>query len=214
MLYGLIRKVTKEGYKPSASRIRARVSYISITSTKSTFCTTRCSASLTNLTPLLPQSRDCSCYISRPILAPPPPPLWLQKHIDIRAHDFAHSPHFWYQARLANGTCAWSWRLYGNNLVIHPSRHRHRQWFWLSSVGLQSNELHLTETFNPRFTNMGLVPPWEQSGPKTGAARIWQLCRDVTPCACRHAQKQRQLRSTASARLVTFQQSHDSRYSQ
>jgi len=36
------------------------------------------SASLTNLTVLLPQSCDCSCYTSRQILAPPP--LRLQKH--------------------------------------------------------------------------------------------------------------------------------------
>jgi len=36
------------------------------------------SASLTNLRTLLPPSRDCSCCVSRRILAPPP--LWLQKH--------------------------------------------------------------------------------------------------------------------------------------
>ena len=41
-------------------------------STKSpSFCKTTLSASLTNLTPRLPQSRDCSCYINRQILAPP-----------------------------------------------------------------------------------------------------------------------------------------------
>jgi len=33
------------------------------------------SASLSNLTALLPQSHDCSRYVSRPIMAPPP--LWL-----------------------------------------------------------------------------------------------------------------------------------------
>jgi len=38
------------------------------------------SASLTNLRPRLPQSRDCSCCVSRRILARPP--LWLQKHTD------------------------------------------------------------------------------------------------------------------------------------
>jgi len=43
------------------------------------------SASLTKLTPLLPQSRDCNCYVSRPILAPPP--LGLQQHADLCAHD-------------------------------------------------------------------------------------------------------------------------------
>jgi hypothetical protein len=52
------------------------------------------SASLTNLTALLPQSHDCSCYVSRQILAPPP--LWLQKRTDLRAHHFAHSPDLWH----------------------------------------------------------------------------------------------------------------------
>jgi hypothetical protein len=63
--------------------------YSRITSTMSqSFCVTTSSASLTELTPLLPQSRDCSCYVSRQILAPAP--LWLQKHTDLRAHEFAH----------------------------------------------------------------------------------------------------------------------------
>jgi len=57
--------------------------------TPSTFIKTSCTI-LTNLTVLLPQSRDCSCYVGRPILASPP--LWLHKHTDLRAHDFAHSP--------------------------------------------------------------------------------------------------------------------------
>ena len=91
--------------------------YSSITSTKTpSFYTTTFSASLTNLTALLPQSRDTSCYVSRPILAPPP--LWVQKHTDLRAHDFAHSSDLWHQPRLANGTCAWRWRLYGINPAI------------------------------------------------------------------------------------------------
>jgi hypothetical protein len=46
------------------------------------------SESLTNLTAILPQSHDCSCYVSRRILAPPS--FWLQKHTDVRAHDFEH----------------------------------------------------------------------------------------------------------------------------
>jgi len=50
------------------------------------------SACLTNLKSLLLQSRDCSCYVSTPILAPPP--LLLQKHTDLRAHEFAHSLRF------------------------------------------------------------------------------------------------------------------------
>jgi hypothetical protein len=51
---------------------------------------------------ILPQSRDCSCYVSRPILAPPP--LWLQIHTDLCAHDFAHSPDLWHQPRLRSVT--------------------------------------------------------------------------------------------------------------
>ena len=52
---------------------RYKVCYSRITFTKSlSFCMTTFSASLTNLTPLLPQSRDSSCYVSGPILAPPP----------------------------------------------------------------------------------------------------------------------------------------------
>jgi hypothetical protein len=39
---------------------------------------------LTNLTPLLPQSHDCNCYVIRPILAPP-------TLYDLRAHDFAQT---------------------------------------------------------------------------------------------------------------------------
>ena len=53
--------------------------YSRVKSTKcQSFYTTTFSASLTHLTALLPQSRDTSCYVSRPILAPPP--LWLHKH--------------------------------------------------------------------------------------------------------------------------------------
>ena len=48
------------------------------------------SASLTSLMVLPPQSRDCSCYVSRPILAPPP--LWWQKHADHRAYYCALLP--------------------------------------------------------------------------------------------------------------------------
>jgi len=55
---------------------------------------------------LPPQSHDCSCYVIRPI--PVPPPLWLQKHTDLLAHDFAHSPGLWHQPRLACVTCTWS----------------------------------------------------------------------------------------------------------
>jgi hypothetical protein len=96
------------------------VVYSRITSTKSPlFCITTFSASLTNLTALLPQSRNYSCYVSRPILAPPP--FWLHKHTDLRAHDFAHPPDLWHQPRLANVTCAWSWRHCGIKPAILAS---------------------------------------------------------------------------------------------
>ena len=88
-----------------------------ITSIKSpSVCMTTLSASLTILTSLLLQSRDISCYVSRPILAPPP--LRLQKHADLRAHYFAQSPDLWHQPRLADITCAWSWRLCGINPAV------------------------------------------------------------------------------------------------
>ena len=81
--------------------------YSRITSTKSlSICMTTFSASLTNRTVLLLQSRARSCYVSTPIVALPP--LWLQKRTDLRAHNFAHSPDMWHQRRLANVTCAWS----------------------------------------------------------------------------------------------------------
>jgi len=52
------------------------------------------SASLTSLTALLLQPRDCRYYVITRILAHPP--LWLQKHADLCAHDFAHSPDLWH----------------------------------------------------------------------------------------------------------------------
>jgi hypothetical protein len=52
------------------------------------FCITAFSASPANFTALLPESRDSSCYVSRPIPEPSPR---LQKHSDLRARDFAHS---------------------------------------------------------------------------------------------------------------------------
>jgi hypothetical protein len=68
-------------------------------------------ARLTNLMFLLPQSSDCSCYVSRRILALPP--LWLQKNTDLRVHSFAHSHDLGRQPKLANVTCVWWWRLCG-----------------------------------------------------------------------------------------------------
>ena len=46
-----------------------------------------------NLAAFLPHSHDCSCYVSRPILAPPP--LWRHKHTALSVHSFAHSPDLW-----------------------------------------------------------------------------------------------------------------------
>ena len=59
-----------------------------ITSKKSPpFRTTPSSASLPTITALLHQSRDCSCYVSRPILARPL--LCLQKHTNLLT--YAHT---------------------------------------------------------------------------------------------------------------------------
>jgi len=87
------------------------ITYIKFTS----FCMTIFSTSLVNITVLTPQSRDCSYYVSRPI--PAPPPLWPHKNTDLRAHNFAHSPHMWHQPRLAEVTS--SWRLCGTNPSMH-----------------------------------------------------------------------------------------------
>lgn len=68
--------------------------YSRIASTKSpSLCKT--SAGLINLTALLPQSCGYSCYVSRPILATPPP--WLQKHTGLRAYEFARTPELRHQ---------------------------------------------------------------------------------------------------------------------
>jgi len=78
------------------------------------FCLTTFSASLTNVTVFLLEPHDCSCYLSRRILAPLQ--IWMQKHTDLCAHDFAHSPYLWYQP--TNVSCAWRWTLCGNNPAI------------------------------------------------------------------------------------------------
>ena len=92
--------------------------YNRIISTKSpSYCMTTFSATLTNLAVLLLLSRESSCYVNRPIRAPPP--LWLQKHSDLRAQDFAHPPDLWHQHRLANVTCARSRRLRGINAALN-----------------------------------------------------------------------------------------------
>jgi hypothetical protein len=92
--------------------------YSKITSTKSpSFCMATFSASLSSRTLLAPQSRDYSCYVSRPIMVP----LWQQKHTDLHAHDSTQSPYLWRQPRLANLTCFWRWRLCGINTAIVPN---------------------------------------------------------------------------------------------
>jgi len=68
---------------------------------------------------LLPQIRDSGYCVYKWIQAPPT--LWVQKHTDLRAHFFAHSPGLWHQLRLTNITCAWSWRLCEINPAIHSS---------------------------------------------------------------------------------------------
>jgi hypothetical protein len=110
------RMLTDQAYPPPSS-LHTKVPFCSrITSTTSpSFCMTTTSARLTNHTVLLPQSQVCSYYVTRRTLAPPP--LWLQKHTDLRAHECGHCPDFWHQTRLANVT--WSWRLCGINPDIH-----------------------------------------------------------------------------------------------
>ena len=90
--------------------------YSRFTSVSPPFCITACSTSLTNLTVLLPQSRDCRCYVSRRILAPSS--LWLQENNGPRAHDFTLSPDLLPQPGLRDITCSWSWRLYGISPAI------------------------------------------------------------------------------------------------
>ena len=54
-------------------QVRCSIKYRRIASINSPLvCMITFSSSLTNLMPLLPQSRDSSCYVSRPIFAPPP----------------------------------------------------------------------------------------------------------------------------------------------
>ena len=83
--------------KPIASRHSEKLfslycaMYSWITSIKSPlFGMTNFSASLTNILLFLLKSHNGCCYVNGPILAPPP--FCLQKHTDLRAHDFAHAP--------------------------------------------------------------------------------------------------------------------------
>jgi hypothetical protein len=78
------------------------------------------SASPIYLTTILPQSHDSSCYVSRPILAPPP--LWQQKLSELSAHDFEPCLDSWHNPVLVKVSCTRSWRLYGINPAIQGVR--------------------------------------------------------------------------------------------
>jgi hypothetical protein len=61
-------------------------------------------------------------YPSHMISAPTYLHRWLQEHADLPcAYEFAHSPDLWRHPRLANVTCAWSWRLCGITPAIHTT---------------------------------------------------------------------------------------------
>jgi hypothetical protein len=80
-------------------------------------CIATCSTTVTNLTVLLPQSRDCNCYVSRRILAPSS--LRLPKINELRPHDWiTQSPDLLPQPGFRKITCARSWRLYGISPAI------------------------------------------------------------------------------------------------
>jgi len=118
--------------------------YSVIISTKSpSSCVTNFSASLANLTVHLPQSHDSSCYVSRRILAPHP--LRLQKHADLRAHDFASPPVEWHRPKFAHCTCPlklgtlWTYSLYTRTCL----RRRWNRTSRLSSRSLESRVLFL-----------------------------------------------------------------------
>lgn len=68
---------------------------------------------------------SCVRIIKWPARILAPPQLLLQKHTDLRAHEFTHSLHFWQEPRLANCSYAWSQRLYGNtrtnNIYAFPA---------------------------------------------------------------------------------------------
>jgi hypothetical protein len=67
---GFTAQVHFEGEDSKFFRHVGNTAYSRITSIRSpSFCTTTFSKSFTNFTALLPQSRDCSCYVRRRILA-------------------------------------------------------------------------------------------------------------------------------------------------
>jgi len=158
-------------------------------STKSpSFCMTTFSAGLL-IAVLLPQSRDCSCYVSRPILATPQ--LWLHKHTDLSAHDFAPCPDLWRQSRLVNVTYAWSWRPCWITPAAAPrtkqpgSRADHsfrtraaiRKAFSCTSTPLY--------TFLERTNKSSISSCFTEFGQNNGKGQIWLMGRSFVwhPCA-------------------------------
>ena len=97
-----------------------------------------------NFTVLLSQSRDTSCYVNIRIVAPPPP--WLEKHNDLRAHDFAQRLQLWHQSRLANVNCALSWILCGINTAA--------LWFVPVSIIPSMLQAHLFIHLSPTLYNL------------------------------------------------------------
>ena len=113
-----------------------------IISTKSqSYCMTNFSVSLTNLTVHLPQSQDCSCYVRRRVLAPPP--LRLQKHADLHVRDFASPPVEWHRPKLSHFTCPlklgtfWNYSFYTRTCIRRQCNRTSR----LSSRSLESRLL-------------------------------------------------------------------------
>ena len=91
--------------------------YFTITSTSSpSYCKTIFSPESTKPAVLLPQSHYSTYCTNRYTGAPTAPTV--QKHTDVRKPDFGRYHDSWYQLRLTNGTCAWSWRLYGINYAM------------------------------------------------------------------------------------------------
>jgi hypothetical protein len=104
------------------------------TSKKSpTICMTTFSTSLTNLTALPRQQHDSSYYVIRWILTSPP--LWLQKHTHVGTHKFAHPLNGWHQPRLANFTCALSWRHCGI-ILVNNSGICEMNWAWFKAFAV------------------------------------------------------------------------------
>jgi len=65
---------------------------------------------------LVLQSLRYSCNLSRLIIASPP--LWMQKHTDLCAYNFAQTPDLWHQPRLTKVICTWSCRFCEINPIL------------------------------------------------------------------------------------------------